>query len=95
MGLVLFYDKTHTDLHGSLATAPLVAVPIFFNQSCRSNAAFHSMLGYIPNLTHGKGKSDDQSLRDKLQDEHNCLRLITDQLKQMQQDGGIWTEVMG
>ena len=95
MGLVLFYDKTHTDLHGSLATAPLIAVPTFFNQSCRSNSAFHSVLGYIPNLSHGKGKSDDQSSRDKLQDEHNCLRLITEQLKQIQKDGGIWTEVMG
>ena len=95
MGLVLFYDKTHTDLFGSLAAAPLIAVPTFLNEECRNNEKFHSVLGYIPNLCHGKGKSDTQSSKDKLQDEHKCLRLVTDQLKQIEKDGGIWTEVMG
>ena len=95
MGLVLFYDKTHSDLFGSLAAAPLLAVPTFLNRECRADESFHSVLGYIPNLAHGKGKNDDESAKDKLQDEHNCLHLITGQLKQIHEDGGIWTEVMG
>ena len=95
MGLVVFYDKTHSDCFGSLAVAPLIAVPTWMNEDCRNNVDFHMVLGYIPNLSHGKGKSNRQTSQEKLQDEHNCLRLITDQIKKIQEDGGIWTEVMG
>jgi hypothetical protein len=30
-----------------------------------------------------------------LQDEHNCLSLITNQIKKIHDEGGFWTEVMG
>jgi hypothetical protein len=31
----------------------------------------------------------------KLQDEHNCLSLITNQIIKIHEGGGFWTEVMG
>jgi len=31
----------------------------------------------------------------KLQDEHNCLSLITNKIKQIHDEGGFWTTVMG
>jgi hypothetical protein len=31
----------------------------------------------------------------KLQDERNCLSLITNQLIKIHEEGGFWTEVMG
>ncbi len=31
----------------------------------------------------------------KLQDEHNCLLLITNQIIKIHEEGGFWTEVMG
>lgn len=38
------------------------------------------LLGYIPNLAYGLGKSSIKDPRDKLQDEHHCLKLITNQI---------------
>jgi hypothetical protein len=31
----------------------------------------------------------------KVQDEHNCLSLITNQIIEIHEEGGFWTEVMG
>ncbi len=31
----------------------------------------------------------------KLQDEHNCLSLITNQIIKVHEEGGFWTEIMG
>jgi hypothetical protein len=31
----------------------------------------------------------------KIQDEHNCLSLMTNQIIKIHEEGGIWTEVMG
>ncbi len=37
LALVCFYDKTHTDLHGSLACAPFICTPAFLNRDARNN----------------------------------------------------------
>ena len=95
LGLICFYDKTHSDLYGSLACAPFMCIPHFFKEECRMNTDFHTVLGYIPNLGHGKGKSNRQDSRSKLQDEHNCLKLITDQIRKLNEDGGFVTNIMG
>jgi len=50
---------------------------------------------YIPNLGFGKGKAKKQTSDMKLQDEHNCLSLITNQIIKIHNGGGFWTEVMG
>jgi hypothetical protein len=53
------------------------------------------VLGYIPNLGFGKGKAKKQTSDMKLQDEHNCLSLITNQIIKIHDGGGFWPEVMG
>jgi len=48
------------------------------------------VLGYVPNLGYGKGTAQSQTSLMKLQDEHNCLSLITNQIKKitMKEDFG-------
>jgi hypothetical protein len=54
------------------------------------------VLGYVPNLGYGKGTANvSQTSEINLQDKHNCLSLITNQIKQIHDDGGFWTTVMG
>ena len=84
LGLICFYDKTHTDLYGSLACAPFIMTFSFFNEHARGCDEFYEVLAYIPNLSYGSGKSNIKQPRDKLEDEHKCLKLITDQLKQLE-----------
>ena len=70
--LILFYDKTFVDLHASLACSPVIMWPTFFKQECRNKLKFARVLGYVPNLTLGKGGSSVQTSIQKVQDEHNC-----------------------
>ena len=93
LALLCFYDKTHTDLHGALSCAPFIATFSFFNEAARGKDDFYAILGYIPNLSYGSGKSSTKEARDKLNDEHLCLRLITDQILELSQ--GFDTVVLG
>jgi hypothetical protein len=95
LGLVCFYDKTHTNVYGSLACAPFICVPSFLNRECRNDDSNYMVFGYIPNLGLGKSKANKQTSTMKLQDEHNCLALITDQIKTIHNNGGLYTDVMG
>ena len=93
LALLMFYDKTHTDLHGALSCAPLIVTFSFFNEGARGSDDFYAVLGYIPNLSYGTGKSSTKESRDKLNDEHRCLRLITDQILELSY--GFDTVVLG
>ena len=73
LALVVFGDKTHTDLHGSLSLTPVIFTLTCFNQNARNNPNFWRPLAYIPNLSHGRGKSSKIQSRVKVQDDHNCL----------------------
>ena len=53
------------------------------------------MLGYVPNLKLGKEKSCRQSSISKLQEEHDCLCPLLIQLKNIVDEGGLRTQVMG
>ena len=93
--LACFYDKTNVDVFGSLACAPFICIPTFMNKNCRNNDSNYMVFGYVPNLGYGKGTAQAQTSLMKLQDEHTCLSLITNQIKQIHDDGGFWTTVMG
>jgi len=93
--MILFYDKTHVDNHGSLACSPVIMWPTFFNQKCRNMVKFTRVLGYVPNMSLGKSKSDSQKSKDKVQAEHDCLRPVVNQVKEIYENGGIKTKVMG
>jgi hypothetical protein len=76
VGLVVFGDKSHTDLHGALALTPIIITLTMFNHACRNSTNFWRPLGYIPNLMHGKNKVDRTNTSQKIHDEHNCLSMI-------------------
>jgi hypothetical protein len=48
-----------------------------------------------PILDMEKEKQKKQTAVIKLQNEHNCLSLITNQIIKIHEEGGFWTEVMG
>ncbi len=56
LALVCFYDKTNTDVVGSLSCAPFICTPSFLNKECCNDDSNYMVLGYIPNLGYGKGK---------------------------------------
>ena len=93
--LIIFYDKTHTDLHGSLSTAPVMFTLGFFNQSARNSVDFWRVLGLVPNLSYGKGKNHDAPSREKLQDQHNCLKVILESISTIWKEGGLPTTILG
>ncbi len=95
LALVCFYDKPNTDVFGSLSCAPFSCTPSFLNKDCCNDDSNYMVLGYIPNLGYGKGKAKKQTAEMKLQDEHNCLPLITNQIIKIHEEKGFWTEVMG
>jgi len=48
-----------------------------------------------PILDMEKEKQKKQTAEINLQDEHNCLSLITNRIIKNHEEGGFWTEVMG
>ncbi len=50
---------------------------------------------WVVSPIYGKGKAKKQTAEMKLQDEHNCFSLITNQIIKIHEEGGFWTEVMG
>ena len=96
IALVVFGDKTHTDLHGSLSVTPLIFTLSCFNKKARNNPNFWRPLAYIPNLSHGKGKSDKTESAVKVQDEHRCLALAFKSIEDLhKRNTGIRQIVMG
>jgi hypothetical protein len=95
LALVCFYYKTNTDVFGSLSCAPFICTPSFLNKDCCNNDSNYMVLGYIPNLGCEKGKAKKQTVEMNLQDKHNCLSLITNQIIKIHKEGGFLAEVMG
>jgi hypothetical protein len=74
LGLVLFGDKSHYDLHGSLSTIPISFTLSIFNRKLRHSPKFMRPLAYIPNLSHERfEKGNENKSRDSVRDEHRCL----------------------
>ena len=100
-GLVVFYDKSHADRHGSLCVSPIMFTLTLFNKAARAQNQFWDILAYVPNLDSGNNKTSDSSIAlaidasMKCQDEHNCLHVALRQLKDVNDNGGIPMYVMG
>jgi hypothetical protein len=58
VGLIVFGDKSHTDLHGALALTPIIFTLTMFNHASRNNTNFWRPLGYIQNLSYAKNKAN-------------------------------------
>jgi hypothetical protein len=95
VALIVFADKTHTDLHGALSLTPVIFTLTLFNRASRNNPRFWRPLGYIPNLGYGKGTADKTATRDKIQDEHNCISFVLESLKKINIENGFQCVVLG
>jgi hypothetical protein len=91
--IYVFIDETFTDVYGSLKVAPVIFTFAFFTQECRNNVDFWRPLGFIPNLGYGKSKNDTTTTQMKLQDFHNCLRVIFKSYIDVHLNGGIKTVI--
>ena len=72
IGMVVFGDKTYTDLHGTLSVTPFFTLT-FFNRAAWNNPSVWRPLAHILNLSHGRGETDKKNLSTKCQDERKCL----------------------
>ena len=92
IGLVLFGDKSHLDLHGLFSTTPLSFTLSWFNQKARDHPKFWRPIACLPNLSHGhqKVKAHD-SLADKLR----CLEAALASLVKISENGGIASVARG
>jgi hypothetical protein len=95
VGLVIFGDKSHTDLHGALSLTPIIFTLTMFNRTSKNNTNFWRPLGYIPNLGYSKNKADKTETRDKIQDEHTCLSVVFESVREIHRKGGFLATVMG
>ena len=89
IALVLFGDKSHTDLHGLLSVEPVSFTLSLFNRSARNLPEFWRLLGYIPNLTAGMGEANRTSAEDKVQNVHRCLSFVLKSFREIRRRGGI------
>ena len=89
LALVVFGDKSHTDLHGALSLTPIIFTLSLFNRTARNQAKFWCPMAYVPNLSFGKGESDSTNSMTKVQDEHICLAAAFQSLTDIHQRGGI------
>ncbi len=70
VGLIVFGDKSHTDLQGALSLTPIIFTLTLFNHAAQNDLKFWRPIGYIPNLGYRRGTSNKTHTRDKIQDEY-------------------------
>ncbi len=95
IALIVFGNKSHTDLHGSLSLMPIIFTLSLFNRNAHNTHKFWRPIGYIPNLSYGKGVADKTPTKDKIQDEHMCLSTVFKSLRKISKEKGFNTVVIG
>jgi hypothetical protein len=93
VGLIIFGDKSHTDLQGSLALSPIIFTLTLFNRISQNNTHFWRPLAYIPNLGYGNNKAKKTNTRDEIQDKHTCLSTAFKSLREIHRIGGFQATV--
>jgi hypothetical protein len=94
VGLIVFGDKSHTELHGALSLNPIIFTLTLFNRAARNDSKFWRPIGYIPNLGCGRGTSNKTHTRDKIQDEHSCISFAF-QSQKINKENGFQCVVLG
>jgi hypothetical protein len=64
VGLIVFGDKSHTDLHGALSLTPIIFTLTLFNPAAQNDSKCWRPIGYIPNLGYRRGTSNKTHTRD-------------------------------
>jgi hypothetical protein len=50
VGLIVFGNKSHTDLHRALSLTPIIFTLTLINHAAQNDSNFWRPIGYIPNL---------------------------------------------
>ncbi len=97
IALVIFGDKSHLDLHGSLSTIPIIFTLTCFNQESRNKEEFWRSLAFFPNLSYGalSTKNSNKPSNQSYQDEHDCHHVVFSSLQEIHKKGGMAWTVMG
>jgi len=92
LGIKIFIDATHTDIHGNWMIDPVMFTLTFFNNEVTKNEKAWRPLGFITEFGQHKIKHQKSiSSAEKLQDFHSQLKIIFSSLKECQEKGGfIW-----
>jgi hypothetical protein len=93
--LIVFGDKSHTDLHGALSLTPIIFTLTLFNCAAQNDLIFWRQIGYIPNLGYRRGTSNKTHTRDKIQDEHSCISFAFQSFKNIIKENGFQCVVLG
>jgi hypothetical protein len=94
VGLIVFGDKSHTDLHRALSLTPIIFTLTLFNCAAQNDSKFWRLIGYIPNLGYGRGTSNKTHTTDKIQDEHYCISFAFQSLKNINKENGFQCVVL-
>ena len=82
IGIILFIDKTYTDVNGRLKLEPVMMTLTCFNSETRKNPLAWRTIGYVTDFI--GSKSEDYQM--KLQDWHDIVSIILDPIRDMQQN---------
>ncbi len=63
VGLIVFGDKSHTDLHGALSLTPIIFTLTLFNHAAQIDSNFWRPFCYIPNLVWKRNIQQDSHKR--------------------------------
>ncbi len=95
VGLIVFGDKSHTDLHGALPLTPIIFTLTLLNCAAQNDSKFWRPIGYIPNLGYGRETSNKTHTSNKIQDEYSCISFAFQSLKNINKDNGFQCVVLG
>lgn len=93
--LIFFYDEANLDMHGGLATSPLIFSFGFFKNCVRTRRLVWRVLALIPNLKIGKGRDKCKKPVDKCNEHHEVLREALRELQDIMNKGGFKTVING
>ncbi len=94
VGLIVFGDKSHTDLHRALSLTPNIFTLTLFNRAAQNDLKFWRPIGYIPNLGYRRGTFNKTHTKNKIQDEHFCISFSFQSLKNINKYNGLQCVVL-
>ncbi len=95
VGLIVFGNKSHTDLHGAPPQAPIIFTLTLFVRAAQKNSKSWRPVGYIPYLGYRRRTSNKTLTRGKIQDEHSCISLASESLKNIYKENVFQCVVLG
>jgi len=82
MEIILFQDKTHTDIHGRLCLEPIMLTLARYKESVRYHPRAWRTLGYVT--------ASKYLVEDRVQDYHNIVNIVLEPLKEAQRIPLLW-----